>query len=784
MANATVNVPVDISNIVKSTEPYVVFKTEALTEYRLSGDVVKAYGKISSMPRNLRHNVLIGFSCTLYLRTVNPGQSTGNAGVEIRYAKNDFDPDTLTYNNAPASPVDGNVTTVWRRLTPTQESAGDISSGYIQNPGKISVVLSRRALIFYDYTSSGVFYAYIKKELADGESLPYFTITYDDATKIRSKISYNNSQLTGTINPGVAKTLTWDLIKDISYVTGYCAEEVWDQVSAVFSYRVQGQSEWQTKSVSGNTKSITLPAYTFSTGQTYEYQITVTDEDGTVSSTNVYTVTADATKVTPTNAPTSGYANPRNPISFGWVYQTSSGAAGAGDTSLFWRVAGSGTWTEVQAAHGANSVTIPANTFPVASTIQWYLSGTDASGYASQTSVYSFSTAAGTITSTAVSPSNSIQSNNQPMTFRWTYSSPDGFAPTRYKFLWKLATDADWTTLLDETTVVKEYTFPAYTFPAGEIRWMVVLYNIDGVSGTGNSASFICYGAPDAPVVYATEVPFSTVSWQASDQQAYKIKVDDRIYGPYFGADKSFDLPYLLEDGEHTIGVSAVGTYALWSEWGEAVINVQNVPGDEIVLGGVGGIDAFLSWVTAEETSDFMVFRDDVQIARTAGITFTDRFATGEHTYKVINRLPNGNYSESNEVTMDMDIDGTYIALLSGGDWLKIKYMLKDQSDPQYEDAIETTYNHLAGSEYPSVVISRYRNRTVSYSAVFLFNQDGERKTFESMFKQPVIIKFKDGTVFVGVLDSWSKKPVKEYYTSYTFSVTQADFEDYVDDTT
>ena len=784
MANATVNIPIDISNIVKSSEPYVVFKTEASTEYKLTFDTVRAYGRASSMPRNLRHNVLIGYSCTLYTRINNASQSTGFYGVDIWVAKDDFDPDTLTYNNAPANAASGNVSSMTRRMTPAEEYYGNMSSGYTQNPSKIKSVLSTHALRIYEASPYGQVSVYIKKELADGESLPYFTVTYDDATKIKSTILYNSSQLTGTINPGVAKTLTWDLVKDTTAVTGYCAEDVWDQVSAVFKYRIQGQSEWQTKSVSGNTKSITLPAYTFSSGQTYEYQITVTDEDGTVSSTNVYTVTADTTQVTPTNAPTSGYANPRDPISFGWVYQSSAGTAAAGDTSLFWRVAGSGSWTEEQAAHGASSVTIPANTFPVASTIQWYLSGTDGSGYASQTSVYSFSTAAGTITSTAVSPSNSIQSNNQPMTFRWTYSSPDGFAPTRYKFLWKLAADADWTTLLDETTVVQEYTFPAYTFPAGEIRWMVVLYNIDGVAGTGNSASFICYGAPDAPVVYATEIPFSTVSWQASDQQAYQIKVDDRIYGPYFGADKSFDLPYLLEDGEHTIGVSVVGTYALWSELGEAVINVQNVPGDEIVLGGVGGIDAFLSWVTAEETSDFMVFRDDVQIARTAGITYTDRYATGEHTYKVINRLPNGNYSESNEVTMDMDIDGTYIALLSGGEWLKIKYQLEDASDQEYTESIETVYNHFASDDYPSISISRYRERSLSYSAVFLYVDEEDHARFKNMLRKPVIMKFENGNMIVGVIDSWTVLHRKNYYTAYTFSLRRIEWEDYVDDTT
>lgn len=260
--------------------------------------------------------------------------------------------------------------------------------------------------------------------------------------------------------------------------------------------------------------------------------------------------------------------------------------------------------------------------------------------------------------------------------------------------------------------------------------------------------------------------------------------MDDVIYGPYFGTEKVFSIPDKLEDGEHTIGVSVVGTYGLWSEWGTAIVTVQNVPGEEIVLGGVPGVDNFLSWATAEETSDFLIFRDGVQIGRTAEISFTDRYAAGEHTYKVINRLSDGNYSESNEVTLDANIDGTYISLLSGGEWLKIKYMLKSASDQEYEESVETVYTHLAGDHYPSASISNYYERSLKYSAVFLFTEEADHAKFKAMLKRPVIMKFENGNVIVGVIDSWTVLHRKHYYTAYTFSLQQIEWEDYVDDTT
>ena len=633
----------------------------------------------------------------------------------------------------------------------------------------------------YDYNKSGAF-VYSKAVLANGSTLPYFTITYDDSVKIKSKISYANSQLAGSISAGAVKTLTWSLVRDTS-ISGYCAVEEWEQVSATFNWRVQGASEWNTISVSGSTTSVTIPAYTFPSGSTIEYYISETDEDNTTSNTDTYTFTTLTTKVTPTNSPTSGYVNPRNARSFSWSYTNTAGTVQGGETTLHWRVSGSDSWNDVVAAAGVTTLTIPANTFPVASTIQWYLSGADVTGYASQTSVYSFTTAASSVKATAISPSSTIESNNQPITFRWTYSSSDGFAPTRYRLMWKLVTDSEWTTLLNETEIVTQYTFPAYTFPAGEISWIVIPNNIDDVVGTGQSASFICYGAPEAPVVYAEAKPYTTVTWQSSDQQAYQIKVDDTVYGPYFGTEKSFELPDYLEDGEHTIGVAVIGTYALWSDWGETTVTIQNVPGAAISLDAEAQIDVELMINTAEENPTFLIYRDDALIGKTNKRSFTDRLVLGAHKYRVISKLANGNYSISNEITRIACARDISIALLAGGEWLEIKLSAGNQMDPVYNDAITSAYHHISGSAFPTAVVSQYRDLSVSFSALFPRCQRDKQKKLMELLGKTVIIKFRDGSVIVGVMDSWQREPNRWHYETYTFTVKHIDFEDFIDDT-
>ena len=534
---------------------------------------------------------------------------------------------------------------------------------------------------------------------------------------------------------------------------------------------------------SGDLQREVIPYKTLIDGSTAPY-IEITYDDSVSIGSNIKVATA----------PTSGYVNPRSSTSFSWIYEKDKSSGydcvsndfGQSSATFYWKKSSDETYTSIPISGAAKNVSVPANTFPAGTTIQWYVVGTDDGGRTSQTPVYSFSTAAGQVSTTLISPINSIESNNQPIRFRWRYSSADGFAPNRCDLLWKLPTEDNnsWHVIVESSTAITEYTTLAGFFQAGEIQWLVHAYNIDDVKGPDSKASFISYGAPAAPVVYAEAVPFTTVEWQADDQQAYQIKVDDIVYGPYFGTEKIFSIPDKMEDGEHTIGVSVVGTYGLWSEWGTATVTVQNVPGEEIVLGGVPGVDNFLSWTTAEETSDFLIFRDGVQIGRTAEISFTDRYAAGEHTYKVINRLSDGNYSESNEVTLDTNIDGTYISLLSGGEWLKIKYMLKSASDQEYEESVETVYTHFAGDHYPSASISNYYERSLKYSAVFPFTEEADHAKFKSMLKRPVIMKFENGNIIIGVIDSWTVLHRKHYYTAYTFSLRQIEWEDYVDDTT
>lgn len=763
------------------------------------------YFEFDSFPDTLLYNRIYDYQVTFaYFRHDRTGYSPSQS--EVGYLSSagctDFDPRTLTYNTKPSNNGAG---VYWYPNTgratehPDDVWANGISGLYgepsITSPAssRLAVAALKRKTIYLRDSGAKSFDAVsrdsrmsadcwidVKPRLMNGD-LPYVTITYDDAEVIPGEIVFID-KLEGEIDQGIAHTITWDVQKDTT-VDWACMAESWEQTSAVIYWREQGAATWNEIQISGNTKEYTFPARTFGSNKTYEYYAEANDVSGGSSETATFTFTTPGSQLTPQNSPTSGYADPRNPITFGWSYSTDSGTVAGGATTLHWREADTQAWTDVAAAADVYSITIPANTFSPLKEYEWYLSGSDTYGYASSTEVYTFSTSAAQITSIPIEPVNAIEDKNEAIHFAWRFVSNDGAPSSRCILQYKTTTDTSWTQIADLGAEITEYDVPESTFDAGAIEWRVIPYNIDGVEGTSNSVSFIAYGAPVRPTVFTDSVPFLTIMWQAEEQESFQIMVDEESYGPYFGADKQFVLPSYLEDGEHTVKVRTMGVYGLWSKWGETSVTILNEPGEDITLAATSGLDIVLSWETEEETSDFLIYRDGVLIGRTNAAEFADRTVLGTYSYTVINRLPSGNYCISNEAAATAMSDRPNITLLSGGDWVAIEYSRKGQKDPEYEDTAETSYNHLAGNVFPSVFVSGFQDSTMSFSALFLQEQEEQRKKFVSMFGQPVIMKTRDGTVFVGVLENWTKSLRKNHWTAYEYKIRRIEWEDYRDDT-
>lgn len=555
----------------------------------------------------------------------------------------------------------------------------------------------------------------------------------------------------------------------------------YNQSSAVFYWRSSTSDPYTSVSISGNTQQVTIPANTFPTNSTIYWYLSGTASGGNTTTTSVTNFKTQTTQITPQNSPTSGYANPRNAITFSWYFAASGGSIPQQSATFYWRESGASSYTSVTAS--GNSVTILANTFPIASTVQWYISGTDIGGTSSTSTVYSFSTTASTAIARAKSPINSGVDGSVPITFVWTLSSADGFPASRVILEWKLPLEDDqhWHTIVDANEAITQYTVDADTFSSGEINWRVRAYNVDAVEGPESTASFICMVAPIVTALAASPVPFSVITWQANDQEAFQLEVDGKLYGTYFGQEKEFVMPDYFRDGIHEVKVRVLGKVELWSEWVTTTVSIQNTPGADVELEAYADVDVELKWETSNTEADFLIYRDGVLIGHTANLRFVDRLSLGRHNYTVVNRLSDGNYSISETVSRRTCVEYLHLESTDGTEAANVRRGLKGKADPEHQGSRDVTFNKLDGHEYPALVTSNFMNHSIGLSAVFFYTEEKEHEKFQRLLGKAVIVKINDGTCCAAIIDSWNRTPRKTYYTAYEFTIRQIDWEDYDD---
>lgn len=180
-------------------------------------------------------------------------------------------------------------------------------------------------------------------------------------------------------------------------------------------------------------------------------------------------------------------------------------------------------------------------------------------------------------------------------------------------------------------------------------------------------------------------------------------------------------------------------------------------------------------------TGYFLVYRDDKLIGKTYEYDFTDRTTLGEHTYKFLQVLPGGYYSEDT-VKATSAVDCPMIAPLAGGDFLELRLSENADREIQVTEAQEVVFTQYAGAEYPSAEIGEARSKSVSLDVSALMSDSDFAAAFKALLGKDVIVKTPGGEVVVGPLPGYNKRD-RSSHRAWTFSVTQSDWRDFVDDT-
>ena len=491
---------------------------------------------------------------------------------------------------------------------------------------------------------------------------------------------------------------------------------------------------------------------------------------------------------------TSGYMNPRRVNTIGWkldftpdaMYSCVDKTLNPVHETLYWRVSDASTWNSISIPDYSSSYDIPASTFPTNSDIEWYLSIVDEDAITSNSSVFTITTTDGTSVAEPVSPVNTIEIGNQPITFSWSASNETGEEPSGARAFWAAAeTPEDWTELFDVNETIYRYDVPAGTFPGGNIYWKIQTYNADGVAGPESEpVIFSCASAPPPPNgIVGDGAPFTTLSWQSQNQIAYEIKIDGELvtkkYGPGI---YTYRLTEPLSDGEHSVSIRVQGAYGFWSDPGETIITVTNNGTGTIDLTGRFDVDGTLFWTytNIEEDKTYRIYRDGILIARTNEESFYDRFALGKHIYHVLAELPGGNYCRSNDLPGTMRSTPARIAPVNGGAWICLHLSENSARTQTYEWTRSVTLRHYAGAAYPVAELSPFENRSGDYDCAFKSAEDA--KAFEALKGKTVILKSNGDEVNIGVLSAISKT-VGTFYLSYHFVLQKSHWEEFIDDT-
>lgn len=545
----------------------------------------------------------------------------------------------------------------------------------------------------------------------------------------------------------------------------------------------------------------TLAIWSWKTAETEETSCAYREGTSSITTPGSYTpfnlyviidpaVTIQNTVQAKDDTPRTGYMSPYEAHTFAWDFVSSDDTytcAGDWDQSaatFYYRNGTSGAWTSVSFST-AKSYTLSASAFSVG-TFQWYVTATDTDGRTTVSPVYTLSTADSAAVAAPLEPNGSVEDGSAPILFTWSASNDTGTTPTGADLQYS-TNGSSWTTFAQPRTSATQYSAPASTFPAGNIQWRVRSLNADGVAGAwSDPLSFVCFAAPAAPIISTNGKPMLTVTWQSENQQAYKVIVDGRTYGPYFGTGKSFTVPDFLSDGTHTVAVSVQNEYSLWSlidpetDAGIISVTVTNVPGEPVTLTGLFDRDAELSWSTTDATSDFLIYRDGVQIGHASGRSFTDRVVLGYHSWRVINRLPGGYYTASNVVSGTLMTGRLAIAPLSGAAWLELTKSENSARSVVWNESQRVVLRQFAGQIYPQAEAAPYKTMSAGFDVAWTHAEAEQAAIFAALIGQPVIFKTPCEGAMVGILTAWQRNNM-HFYRSYSATVQRIHWRDFVD---
>lgn len=449
----------------------------------------------------------------------------------------------------------------------------------------------------------------------------------------------------------------------------------------------------------------------------------------------------------------------------------------AASAVLRWKYSGASSYTEV-ACDKPTQHTIPANTFAEGA-IQWQVVVTANSGTVTTSDWVTTEVKEPVSSAVASYPVNSVIDGSMAQTFAWEHIISNGTA--QYAFDLQTSPDGStWTTIRHEVTAQTSTEFAAGTFVAGDLWWRVRTYNLAGTAGAWSDAVHcIVIAAPAAPSITADDTsPRFVLRWQQSGQQAYELMVDGEVIAKTFSAESIYRHDGYLEPGQHKVQVRIQNRYQMWSEWGTANLQIENVEGAEIQLAATGKNEVALSWNSSGTYDRYIVYRNGAKIAETVNTSYIDQFAVGAASYQVRGvYADSGNYTLSNAAAVTISPETLLIADVSDPVWIKLPLSTSSLRSAGLSASQSVTYTHYIGSGLPGAEIGEAVSRSYNLDCAFKATDLESIRQFEALLGKVVCIKTPSQRRIVGVMSQMNARE-NRFYVSYSVPITEVRWEE------
>lgn len=361
-------------------------------------------------------------------------------------------------------------------------------------------------------------------------------------------------------------------------------------------------------------------------------------------------------------------------------------------------------------------------------------------------------------------PNNSYIDQNSDVEFVWSFNSSSGTALAHSKVEWS-PDQSVWNTIYDRDGTETSYKAVGVRFPAGKVYWKITTTDSLGVSASPSVASWTVMAAPEAPVILgATEEAQPTITWNASSQMAYSIKIFQngtlKESEEVAKQTKSYKCHEFYEaDATIEIRLKVMNQYEMWSEEVTRVITFDmEQPLDAQIFANVIGSNVRITANVQDDDATMYLFRYDpaTQTSVNLGViqpdeVVYDRYAPSGKRIGYFIRTVTQGYTDSIVDYVVVNIPG--INLYCDGNALDLELSTETFMPLDDKHGRDSALAYYSGREYPCREVGQKRSHEITRT-FYIAENDFPVLARMAVSDEPIIYRDNKGNVMLATLVS------------------------------